>query len=199
MSAGRKPKVDFDSIDVLIDVEEKIRDGWDEKQIAERYGYAAARFSTIKNTKAPNGQLSKLYEAIKRGQRPLNFQVENSLFKRAAGLKVKTITRRWIEKKCSCEGDETCEICGGTGKISTGAAIVQEVEAELPPDTGAAMAWLKHNKPQKWLNPESNQNTKETKELKSVADFLAIDPAKLDMPDISHLTQNGTTDDKSTK
>lgn len=199
MGRGRKPKADFNSPDVLNDVEEKIRDGWDEKQVAERYGYCAARFSEIKNTKDDNGHNSKLYEAIKRGQRPLNFMIENSMVKRAMGMRVKTVTRRWVEVPCGCGGDPNCEICGGNGRVITDKQLIQEVEAELPPDIGAAMAYLKHNKPEKWLNPEAKQDAKETKELKPAAAFLAIDPSQLDMPNISHLTHNGITKNEPAK
>lgn len=125
---GRKPRFDYDDPVFLAEVEGYARDGWDDKQIAENYGLNSNYFTQLK-AKFPN-----LNNAIKRGKAPLDLKVENSLYKRATGLRVKTVVKRW-------------QIVDG---IESPVEIIQETETELPPDTGAAMAWLKQRKPEQW-------------------------------------------------
>lgn len=125
---GRKVKYDFTDKQLLIKIEGFARDGWDNKQIADYYGYNETYFSELQ-TKYP-----ELADAIKAGHKPLEIIVENSLFKRATGMKVKTTTRRWLVK----DG------------VQTDVEIIQETETEVPPDTGAAAFWLKQKKPDVW-------------------------------------------------
>lgn len=58
-------------------------------------------------------------------------------------------------------------------------------------------------KSKRWNLDVSNDKSKEAVQnansLKPAADFLAIDPAQLDIPDISHLTHNGITNDEPTE
>jgi len=145
--------------DDLVIAESLARDGFDNKQIAKRFNYNETYFSELVNT------ISELSDALKRGRQPLELYVENSLYKRATGLKVRTQVRRFIEKDCDCCGDKKCTKCDGTGKIATDMEFVQETITELPPDTGAAMAWLKQRKPEYWnkqpLKLEVNANVKQ--------------------------------------
>jgi len=143
--ANTKPKYDFTDQDNLLIVEGMARDGLDNKDIAKYFDYTEAYFSTLINSK------SELSKALKRGRKPLEIVVENSLYRRATGLKVKTQVRRFIEKQCDCGGkDSDCLYCDGTGKIVTNEETVQETITELPPDTGAAALWLKQKKPDIW-------------------------------------------------
>ena len=107
----------------LLEIEGLARDGWDDKQIAERYHITPQYFCQLKD------KYVELFESLKRGRAPLTVNVENSLYKRAVGLEVKTII-----KKVTPDGEE----------------ILQETITQLPPDTGACMAWLKNKKPELW-------------------------------------------------
>ena len=142
---GKRLKYNYTDTLFLLEVEGYARDGFDNAQVAKLLCLNPTYFS---------GLISKypeISEALKKGRRPLNVLVENSLYKRATGLKVKSQTRRWIEEDCSCKGkDESCIYCNGTGKLATNKELVMETETELPPDTGAAMAWLKNRKPDQW-------------------------------------------------
>jgi hypothetical protein len=142
----KKAKFDFDDSMNLLLIEGYARDGMDDKQIAKAIHYNTTHFCELKH------KYPRLVEALKRGRAPLTIVVENSLYKRATGLKVKTRVSRFLEKQCECVGkDKRCPECMGTGKILlTDVELVQVTETELPPDTGAAMAWLKHHKPEKY-------------------------------------------------
>lgn len=128
---GRDPKHDYNDAMFLLKVEGWARDGYDDCQIAEMLDLTANYFSELK------GKLTVLSVALKKGRQPLEVLVENSLFKRATGLKVKTTVRKWVVMPNEDGEYQNVE-------------VVQETETELPPDTGAAMAWLKHKKPEMW-------------------------------------------------
>ncbi|WP_165798996.1 bacteriophage terminase small subunit [Sphingobacterium corticibacter] len=115
----------------LLQIEGWARDGYDDRQIAELLDLSAEHFSRLKSANP------QLYQALKKGRQPLEVLVENSLFKRATGLKVKTTVRKWVVMPNEDGEYQNVE-------------VVQETETELPPDTGAAMAWLKHKKPEMW-------------------------------------------------
>lgn len=125
---GRKPAYEYEDPMFLLEIEGYARNGWDDKQIAEKLGLNETYFCTQKK------KFPKLSEALKRGRRPLITIVENALLKRAMGAKYKTTIRKWT----TIEG------------VDTPVEIVQETETEVPPDTGAAMAWLKHRDPKLW-------------------------------------------------
>lgn len=126
---GRRAKYDYTDNEFLLEIEGLARDGWDDKQIADKYHLEPTYFSRLKD------QYPQLSQALKKGRKPLNIIVENSLYKRAIGLKVKTTVRKWLQNPD-----------GSTTDIE----VIQETETELPPDTGAAMAWLKQRKPEQW-------------------------------------------------
>lgn len=133
-----KPKFDFTDKHNLLKIEGWARDGWEDKQIAEALRYNETYFSELKGLK------SELSEALKRGRQPLDILVENSLYKRATGLKVKTVVKRWMV------------LPDGT---KTDTEILQETESEVPPDTGAAMCWLKNRKPEIWKDKHEIQHS----------------------------------------
>jgi hypothetical protein len=136
-------------------VEGLARDGLDNKDIAKYLGYSESHFSNLVNS------ISQLSQALKKGRKPLEIIVENSLYRRATGMKVTTQVRRFMEKRCQCEGgDRECPDCKGTGKvIITDVELVQETISELPPDVGAAAFWLKQKKPDIWnRQPEKTES-----------------------------------------
>lgn len=122
-------KHDFKNKDLLVSIEGLIRDGWDNKQVAKYLNYNETYFCKVIK------ENSELSEAIVRARKPLTFNVENSLYKRAVGMKVKTVIRRWA--------------IDANGK-QTDIEIIQETEQEIPPDTKAQQLWLSQKKPEVW-------------------------------------------------
>jgi len=164
-----KTKVDFTDRDNLQIAEGLARDGLDNKDIAAYFNYARTYFSELLQT------IPELSDAVRRGRKPLSVKVETSLYRRAiGGIKVKTVTRRFLEQDCMCGGKIGCEECGGTGKIvSATKSIVQESESELPPDVGAAALWLKQKKPEIWNNhPNHFDQNSGGMELHSVIEII---------------------------
>jgi len=136
-----KVRLDYTDIDFLIEVEGFARDGYDDQQIAEIFNVSSNTFSRNKIKKSqitkdnPKGE-SLLSRALKKGRKPLSVYVENSLLKRASGMTVKkhTTTSKYLV------------LPDGT---QTETKIIQTIseEIELPPDTTAAIFWLKNHKP----------------------------------------------------
>ncbi|MDR1937986.1 MAG: hypothetical protein LBQ73_05760 [Tannerellaceae bacterium] len=169
---ANKPKIDFTDADVLLIAEGLARDGLDNKHVAQYFDYSEAEFSRKVNS------IPQLKQALKRGRKPLEIIVENALYRRAAGLvKVKTQVRKFIEKPCSCGGqDKHCKDCSGTGKIQSDEELVQETITELPPDTGAAALWLKQKKPTIWnQQPTKVDATTNGKDLSRIIQVEVID------------------------
>jgi len=170
--AGRKPKHDFTDQDNLLIVEGLARDGFDNKDVAAYFNYEETYFSNLVNS------LPQLSQALKRGRKPLEIVVENALYRRATGgIKIKTQVRRFLEKRCFCDGsDKECEICKGTGKeMITDTEIVQETITELPPDTGAAALWLKQKKSDIW--------NKQPIKIETTSGENDQQPPKIELPD----------------
>ncbi len=124
---GRHARYDFTDKDFLATIEGLIRDGWDNKQVAEYLKYNETYFSKL-TVKYP-----QLGEAIIRARKPITFAIENSLIKKCMGMKVKSVTKRWLT--------------GPDGK-QTDIEIIQETETELPPDGRLIQFYLSQRKPE---------------------------------------------------
>lgn len=133
-----KPKFDFKDPHNLIRIEGWARDGLDDKQIAANIGYNETYFSELK------GKISELSKALKNGRAPLELKVENTLYTKATGMKVKV--QQAIKVKDVYYDDEgrRCE----NERIE-----IVELEQEIPPDTTAGIFWLKNRKPEQWNRP----------------------------------------------
>ena len=93
---GRKAKYDFNNDKTtLAKVEELARDGAQDKDIAAYLGFNENYFCTVKE------KYPKLNEAIKKGRSPLDFNVENSLFRKCVGYKEKVQKHRNGDNKRS--------------------------------------------------------------------------------------------------
>ncbi len=74
-------------------------------------------------------------ELLKRGKEDADQKVENALFRRACGFEYEEVTN---EVRLNQDG-------------STGQTVsVKKTKKVIPPDTGAAMAWLKNRRPDLW-------------------------------------------------
>lgn len=129
---GPKPKHDYTDQMFLLQIEGWARDGYDDKQIAEMLSLDPATFSRKKS------EIDQICQALSRGRRPLEVLVENSLFKRATGMK---ITRKTVTRKLEFNHD--------TGESDYVTYESEEV-SELPPDVKAQELWLRNRKPKQW-------------------------------------------------
>jgi predicted DNA-binding protein YlxM (UPF0122 family) len=99
------------------------RDGLTDEQIAHNMGI---RRQTLYDWKKKYPDIS---DALKRGKEVVDRQVENSLLKRALGYEYEEVTK---------------ELINGT------MLITKKVKKYQPPDTTAAIFWLKNRRPDKW-------------------------------------------------
>lgn len=137
-----KIRLDYNDPMFLLEVEGMARDGYDDCQISEYYGVSVTTFSLNKTKRGeitpenPKG-LSNLFNALARGRRPLEVLIENSLYKRAMGMKIttKTVTKRWIVIEGMNDGFPV-EVVSET-----------ETEQEIPPDFNSLHLWLRAKKP----------------------------------------------------
>jgi len=78
---------------------------------------------------------SEFSELLKEGREEADLKVENALFKRACGFEYEESTN---EVRMNQDGS--------LGQVIS----VKKTTKIVPPDTGAAMAWLKNRQPIKW-------------------------------------------------
>jgi hypothetical protein len=76
---------------------------------------------------------------LKEGREIADYKVENALFKRACGFEYEETSN---EVRMNQDGS--------AGQIIS----VKTVKKVIPPDTGAAMAWLKNRKPKEWRDKQ---------------------------------------------
>lgn len=109
--------------DGLLLLEGWARDGLTDEQIAANVGVA---YSTFRDWR---GKFPAISAALKKGKAPVDFIVENALYKRA----------------CGYEWEETTTEIGTDGKRH-----MRKVTKHVPPDVGAAIFWLKNRRRDKW-------------------------------------------------
>ena len=131
-----KPKFDFKDPHNLIRIEGWARDGLDDKQIAANIGYNETYFSELK------GNLPELSKALKNA--PLELKVENTLYMKATGMKVKVQQAIKVKDVYFDEEGRRCE----KERVE-----IVELDQEVPPDTTAGIFWLKNRKPEQWNKP----------------------------------------------
>lgn len=145
---GRKNKFDFKNKQFLLKLEGLARDGWEDRQIADYLHYNETWFCELKK------KYPELAEALDRGRQPLDVIIENSLAKRCMGMKVKTITKRWMNHPDGTQTD---------------IEIIQETTTEIPPAEGSIQFWLKNRKPEQWnKQPEKIDVTSGGDKMKQV-------------------------------
>jgi len=113
----------------LLKIEGWAREGLIEEQIAHNMGIGVSTLSKYKVDHL------EILEALKRGKEVVDFEVENALLKRALGGKYK----------------ETIK------EMRDGKQHVKIVEREVPPDTVAAIFWLKNRKPKDWRDKRETE------------------------------------------
>lgn len=113
--------------DGLLTLEGWARDGLNDEQIAHNIGIATGTLYEWKN------RFPELAEAIKKGKRPVDVQVENALYRSALGFKQKIRKPIKLRRK------------DGSEYIDYG-----EEEIYVPPNITAQIFWLKNRKPEFW-------------------------------------------------
>lgn len=123
---ARKTKYDPNTFPLL--AEGYAREGLRDCDIAKKLGIALSSYYKYENL------YTEFAEAIKRGKLPVDFEVENSLLKRAKGYTYEETTKIMsLDKEGNPQLRET-----------------KVVKKEIAPDVGAQAFWLKNRNPQKW-------------------------------------------------
>ncbi|MFL0197620.1 transposase [Clostridium sp. WILCCON 0269] len=135
--------------DKLILVEGWARDGLTDEQIAKNLGIHAATLYEYKK------RYSEFSEALKRGKEVIDFEVENSLLKRALGYSYTEVTTERVIRK-----DKNGKVLTDIHGFPTyDMVITKEVKKEFAPDTTALIFWLKNRKPDKWRDKQDIEHT----------------------------------------
>lgn len=167
--------------DGLLAIESWARDGLTDDQIIEKIGCSASTFYKWQK------DFSEFSEALKRGKRPVDIEVENALLKKALGFEYEEIEEIY-------EGNEL---------------IRSKVNKKVsPPDTSAAIFWLKNRKPDIWrrmsdefkskTDAETKKLEKETELAQANLEKLQAEMAKEDkqeLPEITIVDRWGGADD----
>ena len=121
----------------------------------------------LKSFSEKKNKFPELAEVLARGRATVTAAIRAKYFAMAmGGIKVKSETRRFIQDKCHCGGEnKKCPDCGGTGWITiTDKSIVQETISELAPSLQAQSVILYHYDPE-WKNVERRQEEDEENEV----------------------------------
>lgn len=87
-------------------------------------------------------------EAIKRGKKPVDYEVKKALLKRALGMTIKEKITIMIPDKNNPDKPRRKEI--------------RIIEREIPPDTKAALQWLFNRKAEDWRDKQNVNITSST-------------------------------------
>lgn len=116
--------------------------GLTDEQIAKNIGIKRPTLYDWKN------KYSDISDALKKGKEVADYEVENALFKKATGFEFE-------ETKTTIQIDPD-------GKKTVNTTKVKRVN---PPDTGAAIFWLKNRKPEIWQNKPTDAREKMQAEI----------------------------------
>ena len=119
------------------------RDGLTDEQIAQKMGISPRTYYEWLK------KYPQISQAIKKGKAPVDYEVENTLLKKALGF---TVTVKKAFKLRSKKHN---------GKVTVEDERIEYADEEIyiPPDTTAQIFWLKNRRPDKWRDkPEANQN-----------------------------------------
>lgn len=137
-------KCKYDPFSFPVLAEGYAREGMVERDIAAKLGVSVATFETYKN------KYPEFLSSLKKGQAPVDFEVENALIKRCLGYDYEEETIEWDN-----DGGERVE------------SKVKVTRKHMPPDVGAIQTWLSNRNNQKWKrNPDlKNQIDRNTETI----------------------------------
>lgn len=107
------------------------RDGLTDEQIAHNMEISVATLYNYKN------KYSEILEALKKGKEIVDYEVENSLLKKALGY-TKTLNKQKV--------------------TNLGEVIDYQEEVHIAPDTTAIIYWLNNRKSKQWRNKQDKDN-----------------------------------------
>lgn len=136
------------------------RDGLTDEQIAHNMGISRSTLNEWKK------KYSDISDTLKRGKDVIDYEVENSLLKRALGYRTTEIVR--VRDK--------------SGKLKS----IREIERDIIPDTTAQIFWLKNRRPDRWRN---NPEGVEDNEFEDDGLLAALDAQTMDMEDDSWMLE----------
>ena len=126
-----KGKYNPDTFPLL--VEDMARQGATDVEIARALGIGLTSFYAYARRHAP------FAEALKRGKRPVDVQVENTLLKRALGFTYDEVTS---ERQQIGHAED--------GSPVMGMVVTKRVVKHVVPDVTAQIFWLKNRRPDRW-------------------------------------------------
>jgi len=132
MKRGQKTKYDRS---LPAKVEQLCTEGYTEQQICNKLGFGKSAFNIWKN------KYPELLEAIKRGKKKPDEEVEKALYKRATGY----------------EEEEVITVVRGSGAEAY--TEVRRIKKKIIPDVTAIIFWLKNRKPKKWRDKHEVEET----------------------------------------
>ena len=155
---GAKPKyTEWLTPDGLLRIEGWARDGLSLAQIAHNVGVADSTFRKWRD------EHEAISAAIKRGNAPVDLEVENAMLKSALGHK--ETVRKAIKVKT-----EKQKV--GEGKIVEEHIEYVDEEVYIPPQVVAQIFWLKNRRPDKWKDKVEQTVITEVEDLTPLVEML---------------------------
>lgn len=105
------------------------RDGLTDEEIARKMGVTRKTLYEWMN------KYGDICDAIKRNKEVADREVEQALFRKATGYKIKEVTRERRINPLTREPE---------------LVVIKEIEKDVAPDTAAQVFWLKNRKPNEW-------------------------------------------------
>lgn len=153
----------------LIQLEGWARDGLTDEQIAKNIGISR---STLSLWKKKNSDIS---DTLKKGKEVVDREIENALFKRAKGftatetqykvvpledelidVRRRDYANKWKLKHPDASKQEIQD-AAVKGVKTTKRIKLGLIEKDVPPDTTAAIFWLKNRKPEEWRDKHETE------------------------------------------
>ncbi|CAJ1179596.1 hypothetical protein CPR19088_GLDEOEPO_01351 [Companilactobacillus paralimentarius] len=153
----------------LIQLEGWARDGLTDEQIAHNMNIGKTTLYRWENNKR------EIWESLKKGKNVVDREIENALFKRAKGFtaietqykvvpledELIDVRRRDYANKWKLKHPDASkqEIQDATvkGVKTTKRIKLGLIEKDVPPDTTAAIFWLKNRKPEEWRDKHETE------------------------------------------
>lgn len=140
---GKGKYADWLTDDGLLLLQGWARDGLTDKQICKNMGIGQTTFYAWKQ------RFPEIPEALKKGRRPVDIEVENALLKSALGFSV--MVRKPIKvKSVSYDAQKK--------RIEEEKIIYAEEEIYIPPSNTAQIFWLKNRKVERWRDKPQPSN-----------------------------------------
>ena len=134
----------------LLQIQGWARDGFTDEEIARKMGVTRKTLYEWMN------KYGDICDAIKRNKEVADREVEQALFRKATGYKIKEVTRERRINPLTREPE---------------LVVIKEIEKDVAPDTAAQVFWLKNRKPEVWRDKREVENTAPTNAFDSVREI----------------------------